>query len=298
MSNDLLRAVFERSRTIGNARLVLLALADMADDAGECFPAIKTLASRAGVGVQSTRLLLHAFERKGVVVTTRRGADYRQTSNRYRVVAERIGQDAITKADMDALRPPAHRRSNIFKRLSPVNGQQPALLTGQQGSPPINGATGGPCWPANSHPPVNGATDEPPEITLNEPIEAPLFVEPAEIGDQGGAGAPDEPNAQSTRKLTPQQAMVQALANVMEVDEYLEGARLGKLASALRKGRYTPAVIRAAYSRDGPYYREDWRGQKGQAPNERAIRETVMKFAAQAAQENRIVIEKDGGTYV
>lgn len=49
MSNSVLSAVFERSATKNGARLLLLALADRADDAGRCYPGIEDLMRRTGL---------------------------------------------------------------------------------------------------------------------------------------------------------------------------------------------------------------------------------------------------------
>jgi hypothetical protein len=49
MSNAALTAVFEHSRTRNGPRLLLLALADRANDTGRCWPGIEDLMRRTGL---------------------------------------------------------------------------------------------------------------------------------------------------------------------------------------------------------------------------------------------------------
>lgn len=70
---------FDRSREAWSvpdldapSRLVLLALADIADDAGECWPSIAHLAEKTGLGERSIRTRLADFEACGLVSRVRR----------------------------------------------------------------------------------------------------------------------------------------------------------------------------------------------------------------------------------
>jgi hypothetical protein len=77
-------AVWERSRASGSTLLVLLALADRADDDGCCWPGEEELATRARVGVRQVRRCLRELEDMGELTTVvQRG---RSRSNRYRIV--------------------------------------------------------------------------------------------------------------------------------------------------------------------------------------------------------------------
>jgi hypothetical protein len=46
----------------------------------------------------------------------------------------------------------------------------------------------------------------------------------------------------------------------------------------LRQG-YTPDDLRRLYGPSGPYWIDDWRGKRGETPNERTIRETILALA-------------------
>jgi DNA-binding transcriptional regulator YhcF (GntR family) len=90
--------VFERSKTQGNARLVLLSLADTCSDEGVCFPSIKTIAKKANISEETTRKFLHAFEKIGLVEAEERFSPVgRRTSNTYKLNLNKVGDDELTK---------------------------------------------------------------------------------------------------------------------------------------------------------------------------------------------------------
>lgn len=67
-------------------KLVLMALADAADDAGECWPRLKTVAAKCCTSERTVQRVLKEFEAAGLLAVTRRfTADGRQTSNGYRL---------------------------------------------------------------------------------------------------------------------------------------------------------------------------------------------------------------------
>lgn len=66
------------------SKLILLALADNANDQGECWPSLRNIATRCQVSPRTVQRLLKSFEREGLIrVLPRFGSDGRQTSNRY-----------------------------------------------------------------------------------------------------------------------------------------------------------------------------------------------------------------------
>lgn len=88
---------------------------------------------------------------------------------------------------------------------------------------------------------------------------------------------PSEPLKEKT--LTPQQQMIHDLCHVMGMDDHLNGKRLARLASELLKQKYEPCQVISIYGAGGIYWRDDWRGQRGQTPNEIAVRETIAKLS-------------------
>lgn len=67
MSVRLMAAIFE-SETLGpTERLILLALADHADDSGRCYPSISRLAQRTGLSERAVRNNVRAMEKTGYI---------------------------------------------------------------------------------------------------------------------------------------------------------------------------------------------------------------------------------------
>jgi len=91
------------------------------------------------------------------------------------------------------------------------------------------------------------------------------------------------------RTLTGQQDMFQAILDVTgwTVPAMAPG-RIGKLAAALLKSGGSAADMLYRFGTVDPgegwwYWRDDWRGQRGQAPNEPAIRENWLAWRRPAA---------------
>jgi hypothetical protein len=74
----------------GGALLVLLALADFADDQGYCFPSVKLLARKSRLSTRQVNNVLTRFKNDGSVVVEAGGGSGR--SNRYRINTEMISE--------------------------------------------------------------------------------------------------------------------------------------------------------------------------------------------------------------
>ncbi len=92
--------------------------------------------------------------------------------------------------------------------------------------------------------------------------------------------------ARPERVPSQQQAMVGALADAMRMDAALNGTRLARLAADLLRAGYEPGQVARAYGRGGWWYREDWRGKRGDAPGEQGIRETLRRAVGTAATDS------------
>ena len=83
----------------GTELLVLLSLADFANDEGECFPSLDTIAKKAKIGKSTLKYILKAFEDLGAIERERR---YRengsQTSTRYKILRLDITKEEYQKA--------------------------------------------------------------------------------------------------------------------------------------------------------------------------------------------------------
>ena len=113
--------VFEKSRTQGNARLVLLALSDSCSDEGVCFPSLKTIAKKANISEETTRKFLHAFEKIGLVESEERFSPVgRRTSNTYKINLNKVGNDELTKDVIYLAIPKSkHRTSDGMNQFTP-----------------------------------------------------------------------------------------------------------------------------------------------------------------------------------
>lgn len=68
-------------------KLVLMALADAADDRGVCWPRVSTLAKKCTVSMRTVQRSLRSLIDRGLLIAEpRRGRDGSSTSNRYRLL--------------------------------------------------------------------------------------------------------------------------------------------------------------------------------------------------------------------
>ena len=112
--------VFERSKTQGNARLVLLSLADSCNDDASCWPSIRKIAEKANICEPITKKYLNALIEIGVVTRDEREDHFgRQTSNLYTIIVDKIGSDEISRDVMQQVTSPS--RLKTFKGVTAVN---------------------------------------------------------------------------------------------------------------------------------------------------------------------------------
>ena len=112
--------VFERSKTQGNARLVLLSLADSCNDDASCWPSIRKIAEKANICEPITKKYLNALIEIGVVTRDEREDQFgRQTSNLYTIIVDKIGSDEISRDVMQQVTSPS--RLKTFKGVTAVN---------------------------------------------------------------------------------------------------------------------------------------------------------------------------------
>jgi hypothetical protein len=69
-----------------SSKLILMAIADAADEEGDCWPKVKTIAKKCGVSDRTVQRILKEFITNGLIsVTPRFSQDRRQVSNNYRL---------------------------------------------------------------------------------------------------------------------------------------------------------------------------------------------------------------------
>lgn len=88
-------AVWESDVQPAGKRLVLLALADSANDEGVCWPSMATIARKAGIGLSSARKACAALEEEGLLVREERRVEAaRNKSNIYVLDAKKLADRA------------------------------------------------------------------------------------------------------------------------------------------------------------------------------------------------------------
>jgi hypothetical protein len=84
MSAKVVSFIFENSKTVGSARVLMLAIADMANNDGECWPGRANLARRVNVSVRQITRLIQECERSGELsVISERRTNNEYENNRY-----------------------------------------------------------------------------------------------------------------------------------------------------------------------------------------------------------------------
>jgi len=79
------------------SKLVLMALADAADDCGVCWPSVSTLAAKCNVSGRTVRRVLQTLTTRGLLFAEHRyRKDGSRSSNRYRLLME--GGDNLSPA--------------------------------------------------------------------------------------------------------------------------------------------------------------------------------------------------------
>ena len=159
MSVHVTSAVWKRSEAEGTTRLVLLRLADQANDDGWCWPALKALAADCRVSVSSVQRALEALAVFGELAVFRRG---KRATNVYRVL---VG----TPEDAAA---PAHLGVPSEPKVSGQVDQSPA---GGEWSP-VTGVSGHSCDLQTVIEPSREDTSE--QVSSLQPTAEPTTVSP------------------------------------------------------------------------------------------------------------------------
>lgn len=133
MSVTLMSLIFAKSKTKGNARLVLLAIADSASDEGYCWPSLDTIAKKCNLSRQITREYVRAFKKIGVIEVEKRTIKNTevQTSNGYWFKKDMIGMDEIDAELMNECRPKSRLTRNKRRNDSPPGLREAGYLGGQ-----------------------------------------------------------------------------------------------------------------------------------------------------------------------
>lgn len=95
-------AVWESDVQPAGKRIVLLAIADSANDEGFCWPNMATIARKAGVGLSSARKAVAALEEEGLLEREERRVEHaRNKSNIYVINAEKLAARSQAPAQIE-----------------------------------------------------------------------------------------------------------------------------------------------------------------------------------------------------
>lgn len=94
-----------------SSKLVLMALADAADEVGQCFPRIRVIARKCCVSERTVQRVIKEFERDNVLIVAKRKRDNgAQTSNLYQLqmgVADKLSPGVVARSTpADRMSPP------------------------------------------------------------------------------------------------------------------------------------------------------------------------------------------------
>jgi hypothetical protein len=95
MSLRATRAVWKHSEQKGGARLVLLALADVADDDGTAWPSVATLADMTKLTERAVHLALTELVKSGELAVVEQGGGRRRTSRYAVALLDRMGAERV-----------------------------------------------------------------------------------------------------------------------------------------------------------------------------------------------------------
>lgn len=163
MSFECVEAVLDKSETHMAERLVLICLAERADENRQCYPSRKDISHRARLNEQVVSRVLERLEEGGDIVRLMRIG----TSSKF-IVATGLTSEQVDKCVRKAwgksLREVVATNKAVAEKLGQSKGNEATLLAGVKGSDPSTGST----TPllAGVPDPSSGSRSEP-SITIN-----------------------------------------------------------------------------------------------------------------------------------
>lgn len=107
MSITVMKYVWENSQSTDNARLILLAIADNANEVGDAFPGVDRLAAKSNISERTTQRMIQHLERLGELQVFP-NAGYKTSSgwtNLYRVVLKDVKQNPVYSCKGEVVQP-------------------------------------------------------------------------------------------------------------------------------------------------------------------------------------------------
>lgn len=219
MSIKIMSLVWEKSKHHGSALLLMLALADHADDKGRCWPGMTSLGLKTRMGRRNVVRLMERLEKSGEVIVEVRGGQ--SASNRYRINVDLLGSDQLITSDHTDTTPSVQAITRVVSKRSHESS-----------------------------------------LTVSKPSRKPSAEKKA---DNNG--------------LYP---LAEAIATVCNID--LSKNR-GMLFAEAKRLNESPQDVTDHYGPGAWWYKNDWRGKKGQPPKPSDIRLTWGQWQTNGATE-------------
>mgnify|MGYP001612246891 CR=1 FL=1 len=147
-------------------KLILLALADNADDGGVCWPSQQTIARRASISERALRDHLHALVAAGYIQVVRLGHG-RGNSTEYALAVGRIAQESTQiKAEVDA-----EKAANLVETAVANRQNKPAKAADPADNRQIDGDNR---KVAADEPSIEPSIEPPAEEPAREPLPPPV----------------------------------------------------------------------------------------------------------------------------
>lgn len=275
-------AVWKNGPPTSTQRIVLLALADNANDEGQCYPSLKTIAEKCALSRRAVAKAIDKLEADGYVSHRRRFTEKGEpTSNVYQVSMERLSIPVVN----DVQYPMEQRSTPMELRAIQVVNDVHQGIEPRAHDPSFNHQSLTTRGSKSAQPPrVAEMRASSPRFSPPPPPEP---VKPEKPANGNGAGPEPRPHDVD---------MINAISDVTGVSARLNFARVQQFANELLDARYTPEQLLWHYGKqpagfaDWNYYKDDWRGRKGDLPTEAIIRNTIagaVQARAQAAQATK-----------
>lgn len=209
-----------------NQQLIMLSLADHANDQGEkIFPSIARQSWKTGYSKRQVGRILKELRDIKILVIVKKA--YRGRPTEYKIDwSKAVKKEKFRYANLDTLSKNGVTSQDICKDISKNKGDI-------------------------------AVSDKPSLIkpSLNEPSENKRFTNDIK------------------------KAMVYVLSQVTGMDESLNYGRLSRDAKALHKAGYSAVDISTIFGPGGAWYKEHWKGKKGQKPNTGDIRTSIKHLS-------------------
>ncbi|MFJ5151423.1 helix-turn-helix domain-containing protein [Streptomyces sp. NPDC088353] len=268
MSFKVTNWVWARSESRNGARLVMLALADRADDNGCAWPSIDDLAERTKLSPRAVQKAINTLVDSGELEVENGGGRHR--SNRYRITPKPRTSDGVTDQE------PRTNDGVLSEETPNFAPETPNFEAETPNSETQNPVQSSPEPPVE--PPTEPSRNHPPAPTREQPLEERIFDQ---WWEQYG-------HTTAQGKRTVQRAITEALSNGIDPRELQQAlVRIGDLSKPVTGGtlQFALAEIRKSTPGADVIPLRDRQQQTTDDMFDRAMARAQARRAAREAQE-------------